>query len=201
MNALLEHWMDDHVRIFKQVEAISANVTQAAELLAHTLRDGGKLMFCGNGGSAADSQHLAAEFVGRFHDERPALPAIALTTDTSVLTCVANDYAFDEVFARQVRAHGRPGDVLMLLSTSGRSPNLVAAAEAGRSLGLTVWALTGPGPNPLADAASEALCLPGETPSVQEAHLVTVHLLCEMVDRSLASRVSAPARATQELVP
>jgi D-sedoheptulose 7-phosphate isomerase len=169
--------------------------------LATRLSRGSRLLAAGNGGSAAEAQHLTAELVGRYRGEREPLSAIALHADTSSMTALGNDYGYDEVFARQVRAHGRPGDVLLLLSTSGRSPNLVAAAEAGRSLGLSVWALTGPGPNPLAEAASEALCLPGETPSVQEAHLVTVHLLCEMVDRSLASRASAPARATQELVP
>ena len=160
--------------------------------LATRLSRGSRLLAAGNGGSAAEAQHLTAELVGRYRGEREPLSAIALHADTSAITALGNDYGYEEIFARQVRAHGRPGDVLMLLSTSGRSPNLVAAAEAGRSLGLTVWALTGPGPNPLADAASEALCLPGETPSVQEAHLVTVHLLCEMVDRSLASRASAP---------
>ncbi|GAA4892973.1 D-sedoheptulose-7-phosphate isomerase [Actinomycetospora straminea] len=170
--------------------------------LATRLRHGSRLLAAGNGGSAAEAQHLTAELVGRYRGEREPLSAIALHADTSTITALGNDYGYDEVFARQVRAHGRPGDVLVLLSTSGRSPNLVAAAEAGRSLGLTVWALTGPGPNPLADAASEALCLPGETPSVQEAHLVTVHLICEMVDRALAGRASAPSsRAAEELVP
>jgi D-sedoheptulose 7-phosphate isomerase len=169
--------------------------------LADRLRRGARLLAAGNGGSAAEAQHLTAELVGRYRGEREPLSAIALHADTSTITALGNDYGYEEVFARQVRAHGRPGDVLVLLSTSGRSPNLVAAAEAARALGVTVWALTGPGPNPLADAATEALCLPGQTPSVQEAHLVTVHLLCEMVDRRLAQRPAAVARAAEELVP
>jgi phosphoheptose isomerase len=158
------------------------------------------LLAAGNGGSAAEAQHLTAELVGRYRGEREPLSAIALHTDTSALTALGNDYGFDEVFARQVRAHGRPGDVLLTLSTSGRSPNLVAAAEAASALGLTVWALTGPGPNPLTAASTEAICLPGATPSVQEAHLVAVHLLCEMVDRTLARRPAARAVGAQELV-
>jgi len=174
--------------------------------LATRLRRGGRLLAAGNGGSAAEAQHLTAELVGRYRGEREPLSAIALHADTSTITALGNDYGYEEVFARQVRAHGRPGDVLVLLSTSGRSRNLVAAAEAGRSLGLSVWALTGPGPNPLAAASSEALCLPGATPSVQEAHLVTVHLLCEVVDRTLARTLGAPAaspapKAAEELVP
>jgi D-sedoheptulose 7-phosphate isomerase len=169
--------------------------------LADRLRRGARLLAAGNGGSAAEAQHLTAELVGRYRGEREPLSALALHADTSTITALGNDYGYEEVFARQVRAHGRPGDVLVLLSTSGRSPNLVAAAEAARALGITVWALTGPGPNPLADAATEALCLPGATPSVQEAHLVTVHLLCEMVDRRLAQRPAVVARMTEELVP
>jgi len=171
--------------------------------LATRLRRGQRLFAAGNGGSAAEAQHLTAELVGRYRGEREPLSAIALHADTSTITALGNDYGYEEVFARQVRAHGRPGDVLILLSTSGRSPNLVAAAEAGRSLGLTVWALTGPGPNPLAAASSEALCLPGVTPSVQEAHLVTVHLLCEVVDRTLGRSVAAAAERpkAEELVP
>ncbi|MDD7941847.1 SIS domain-containing protein [Actinomycetospora lutea] len=170
--------------------------------LATRLRHGSRLLAAGNGGSAAEAQHLTAELVGRYRGEREPLSAIALHADTSAITALGNDYGYDEVFARQVRAHGRPGDVLVLLSTSGRSPNLVAAAEAGRALGLTVWALTGPGPNPLATAASEALCLRGETPSVQEAHLVTVHLLCEVVDRVLAPAPRGVAGdVAEELVP
>ena len=164
--------------------------------LATRLRRGGRLLAAGNGGSAAEAQHLTAELVGRYRGEREPLSAIALHADTSAITALGNDYGYAEVFARSVRAHGRPGDVLVLLSTSGRSENLLAAAEAARALGLTVWALTGPGPNPLTEAADDAIALPGTTPSVQEAHLVAVHLLCEMVDGTLAARRPAPGAKT-----
>ena len=186
MNALLEHWMNDHVQIFKQVEAISANVSDAAELLARTLRQGGKLMFCGNGGSAADSQHLAAEFVGRFHDERPALPAIALTTDSSILTCIGNDYAFDEIFARQVRALGQRGDCLVAISTSGNSANVLRAVEAARAVGVATLGLLGRDGGALAPACDQAVVVPGsDTARIQEAHIFIGHAWCGLVEHAL----------------
>ncbi len=166
--------------------------------LADRLRRGHRLLAAGNGGSAAEAQHLTAELVGRYRDEREPLSAIALHADTSTVTALGNDYGFTEVFARQVRAHARPGDILVLLSTSGRSENLLAAAETAAALGVTVWALCGEAPNPLAAAADDALCLPGPTPSVQEAQLVAVHLLCEVVDSVLLA--PRPATATLGLV-
>ena len=136
----------------------------------------------GNGGSAAEAQHLAGELVGRFDGERLPLPAIALHADTSAITAIGNDYGYDEVFARQVRAHGRPGDVLVLLSTSGRSANLLAAAEVG----MVTWALTGAAPNPLAGACDDALAVPSpDQQTVQELHLVSVHLLCAHLEAAL----------------
>ncbi|WP_285596462.1 SIS domain-containing protein [Actinomycetospora sp. NBRC 106378] len=158
--------------------------------LAARLSAGRRLLAAGNGGSAAEAQHLTAELVGRYRGEREPLSALALHADTSTITALGNDYGFVEIYARQVRAHGRPGDVLILLSTSGRSENLLAAAEVARALGVTVWSITGPAPNPLAQASDEAICLPGVTPSVQEAHLVAVHLLCEMVDSALGRSVA-----------
>ncbi|MER6347987.1 D-sedoheptulose-7-phosphate isomerase [Streptomyces sp. NPDC001595] len=156
--------------------------------LADVLPAGGRLLAAGNGGSAAQAQHLTAELVGRYQQERPAFSAVSLHAETSSLTAIGNDYGFDQVYARQVAAHGRPGDVLVLLSTSGRSANLISAAVAGDRAGLTVWALTGPGPNPLAEAAHEALCVTADTTAtVQEAHLVAVHLLCEGFDAALAA--------------
>ncbi|MFF5448080.1 SIS domain-containing protein [Streptomyces sp. NPDC012888] len=156
--------------------------------LAAVLPAGGRLLAAGNGGSAAQAQHLTAELVGRYRQERPAYSAIALHAETSSVTAIGNDYGFDHVFARQVSAHGRPGDVLVLLSTSGRSANLISAAVTARTAGLRVWALTGPGPNPLAEAADEALCIEApRTATVQEAHLVAVHLLCESFDEALAA--------------
>ena len=154
--------------------------------LLRVLSGGGRLLAAGNGGSAAQAQHLTAELVGRYREDRAPFSALALHADTSSTTAIANDYGADEVFARQVRAHGRSGDVLMPLSTSGASANLLAAARAARRSGLRVWALTGPSPNPLAAAADEALCVPGgTTATIQELHLVAVHLLCTAFDAAL----------------
>ncbi len=154
--------------------------------LAPLLRNGGRLLAAGNGGSAAQAQHLTAELVGRYRFDRAPMSAICLSAETSSLTAIANDYAPDELFARQVEAHARPGDVLVLLSTSGRSPNLVAAARRGHEVGARVWALTGPAPNPLVDEADEACVVAVPYPAtVQELHLVAVHAMCAAVDREL----------------
>ncbi|MGN6446192.1 D-sedoheptulose-7-phosphate isomerase [Amnibacterium sp.] len=158
-------------------------------LLADRLLDGGRLLAAGNGGSAAEAQHLTAEFVGRFDGDRRAFSAIALHGDASAITAIANDYGYAESFARQVTAHARPGDVLVLLSTSGTSANLVRAAEAGLDAGATVWAMTGPGPNPLAAAVDDALTLPGVGANVQEAQLVAVHALCRVFDAIVRERI------------
>jgi D-sedoheptulose 7-phosphate isomerase len=158
--------------------------------LAIVLPAGGRLLAAGNGGSAAQAQHLTAELVGRYRHERPAYSAISLHAETSSMTAIGNDYGFDHVYARQVAAHGRPGDVLVLLSTSGRSANLISAAVTGRAAGLRVWAMTGRCPNPLAEAADEVLCIDADsTATVQEAHLVAVHLLCEGFDAALGAPV------------
>jgi D-sedoheptulose 7-phosphate isomerase len=144
-----------------------------------SLTAGGRLLACGNGGSAAEAQHLTAELVGRYRDDRPPFSAISLCAESSSVTAIGNDYGPEEVFARQVQAHGRPGDVLVAISTSGRSPNVVRAAGVAREAGLRTWALTGPGPNPLAAACDDALCVHSpHTATVQEAHLVAVHVLC-----------------------
>jgi D-sedoheptulose 7-phosphate isomerase len=154
--------------------------------LARVLSGGGRLLVAGNGGSAAEAQHLTAELVGKLDRDRRPLSAIALTAETSSLTAIGNDYGQEEVFARQVRAHGRRGDVLILLSTSGRSPNLLAAERAARYTGLTRWAMTGPAPNPLASACDDALAVPSEdSQAVQELHLVSVHLLCRHLEAAL----------------
>jgi phosphoheptose isomerase len=162
--------------------------------LARRLRTGGRLLTVGNGGSAAEAQHLAAELVGRLRDERMPLSAIALTPDSSAVTAIGNDYGFEEVYARQVRAHARPGDVVLLLSTSGRSRNLLEAARAARSCGTEVWAMTGPGPNPLARLCDDAVCIPGDTATVQETHLAAVHMLCRSVEAALAATPEADGR-------
>jgi D-sedoheptulose 7-phosphate isomerase len=154
--------------------------------LAWTLGRGGRLLVVGNGGSAAEAQHLAAELVGKLREDRTPLSAIALTADSSAVTAIANDYGYEDVFARQVRAHGRAEDILIALSTSGRSPNVLAAVHAAREVGLRTWALTGPAPNPLASACDEAIACPSpDSQVVQELHLVSVHVLCEHVDHAL----------------
>jgi D-sedoheptulose 7-phosphate isomerase len=160
--------------------------------LAIVLPAGGRLLVVGNSGSAAVAQHLTAELVGRSQG-RPAYSAISLHAETPGVTATGDDYGFDQDYARQVTAHGRPGDVVVLLSTSGRSADLISAAVTGRAAGLRVWAMTGPGPNPLAEAADEALCIDADTTAtVLEAHLVAVHLLCEGFDAAFG----APTRRT-----
>lgn len=155
--------------------------------LAKVLTSGGRLLVAGNGGSAAQAQHLTSELVGRYSDERPALSALALHADTSSLTAITNDYGPDESFARQVRAHGRPGDVLITLSTSGRSANVLAAVSAARQCDMAAWALTGPCPNPLAEQCDDSLCVQApSTATVQEIHQIVVHLLCAAVDAELS---------------
>jgi D-sedoheptulose 7-phosphate isomerase len=161
-----------------------------AEMLCGPAR--GRLLAAGNGGSAAQAQHLTAELVGRYRADRPPFSAICLTAETSSLTAIANDYPADELFARQVEAHGRPGDVLVLLSTSGRSPNVVAAARRARGCGITTLAVTGPAPNPLAGACDDAVCIDSPwTATVQECHLVALHLICAAFD---AAVLASPAR-------
>ena len=156
-------------------------------VLAERLTGGHRLLVAGNGGSAAQAQHMTAELVGRYDRDRRPFAAIALHADTSSLTAIGNDYGYEQVFARQVTAHATPMDVVLLLSTSGRSRNLLRAAAAGRAVGATVWALTGSAPNPLAAGADEAVCLPGDPASVQEAHLVAIHAMCAAFEAAAAS--------------
>ncbi|MBB2912043.1 D-sedoheptulose 7-phosphate isomerase [Streptosporangium becharense] len=168
------------------VDASTPTISVWGRKLAAVLSGGGRLLVCGNGGSAAEAQHLTAELVGRYRDDRRPYAAIPLHGDTSSLTAIANDYGAEEVYARQVRAHGRPGDVLLCLSTSGSSPNVLAAAFAARQCGVTTWALTGPAPNPLAGICDDALPVPArDTCTVQEVHLAVIHMLCESVEEVL----------------
>lgn len=150
--------------------------------LAVRLRGGARLLVAGNGGSAAEAQHLTAELVGRYRDERPAFSALALSAETSSVTAIGNDYGFAEVFARQVRAHGRSGDIVLLLSTSGKSRNLLEAARAAKRGGMISWAITGEGPNPLTTLCDDSICVPGLSPHVQECQLAIIHALCEVFD-------------------
>jgi D-sedoheptulose 7-phosphate isomerase len=182
--------VSDHLRALadgaRQLEPAAATIRDWAEHLAQVFCGGGMVLACGNGGSAAEAQHLTAELVGRFRHDRPSLPAIALCADSATTSAIVNDYGSEEMFARQVRGYGRPGDVLVALSTSGCSPNVVAAAKAGLENGLTVWALTGPAPNPLASMADAAIAVEAPTTAtVQELHLSIVHALCLALDSTL----------------
>ena len=172
----------------RTADACAADVTRAAELLVDALRDGAKILLCGNGGSAADSQHLAAEFVSvlTLDNRRPAIPAIALTTDTSILTAIANDFGFEGVFARQVEALGRPGDVLIGISTSGNSEDVARAFEQAAAQGLRTIALTGGSGGKLAPMADVAIRVPGtETSHIQECHIAIGQLIAFMVEDAL----------------
>jgi D-sedoheptulose 7-phosphate isomerase len=166
-----------------------APLTRAATVMAEALRQGGKVLACGNGGSAADAQHFAAELVNRFEMERPPLAAVALTTDTSTLTSIANDYAYVQVFSKQVRALGRRGDVLLAISTSGNSANVIEAIGVAHELGLRVVALTGNGGGkmgPLLGAADVHVCVPHKTTArIQEVHLLGLHCICDGIDFQL----------------
>lgn len=164
-------------------------ITAAAGLLATALRSGGKILSCGNGGSAGDAQHFAAELLNRFEMERPGLAALALSTDTSTLTSIANDYSYEQVFSKQVSALGRTGDVLLAISTSGNSANVVAAAHAAQERGMQVIALTGKDGGRLAGALRngdiEIRVPAGRTARIQEVHLVVIHCLCDAIDQAL----------------
>jgi D-sedoheptulose 7-phosphate isomerase len=167
--------------------SLAEPTAQAADLLIAALRGGGTIYVCGNGGSAADAQHIAGELVGRFLRQRQALACVALTTNSSLLTCIGNDYGFDEVFARQVRALVRPGDALWAISTSGNSANILKAAEAARQRGAKVLAMTGRSGGRLKDLADVALCVPADsTPRIQQGHLALLHILCGLVEDNLA---------------
>jgi D-sedoheptulose 7-phosphate isomerase len=179
----------DHAEVFERSRALLAPAAELAGAVISTLRAGGKLLLCGNGGSAADSQHLAAEFAIRFEKKRRALPAIALTTDTSALTAAGNDFGFEQVFARQVEALGRRGDLLIALSTSGTSPNILAALRAARAAGMVTACLTGRDGGTVASErlADHCLVVPAEeTARIQEIHIFLGHLICAAADGAFA---------------
>lgn len=170
-------------------DALAPAIARAARLMTESLLDEGKIFSCGNGGSAADSQHFAAELINRFEMERPGLPAIALTTDTSALTSIANDYAFDDIFAKQITALGRNNDVLLAISTSGNSENVVRAIAAAHERGVRVVVLSGRDGGRMAELLRESdveIRVPAErTARIQEVHIVVLHCLCDLIDRSL----------------
>lgn len=179
--------MKAHIEVVRSVEEqLAEAIAASVEMLVDALRNGKKILLMGNGGSAADAQHFAAEMVGRFLMERKALPAIALTTDTSILTAVGNDYGFDEIFKRQVEALAEPGDVVFGISTSGKSVNVKRAIEAGKNIGAKTLGLLGCDGGDIASVVDLHLTVPStETPRIQEAHLVIIHIICDLVEKGL----------------
>ena len=185
MNKIIKQRFLDHLEVAQAVmnSEIMSQIETVATAIKKALAEGHKVLFCGNGGSAADSQHLAAEFVGRFQKERCGLPAIALTVDTSILTAVGNDYGFDKVFVRQVEALAQPGDVLVGISTSGNSPNVVAAVELAKTKGVYCVGMTAAGGGKMAFLCDECIAVPAKiTARAQEMHILIGHILCELVD-------------------
>ena len=182
---VLQSAADDHV--------LHATIVKCADAVEKSLRAGHKILLAGNGGSAADAQHIAAEFVSRFKFDRDPLPAIALTTDTSILTAVGNDYGFEHIFARQLRGLGRGGDVFIALSTSGRSPNILAALRAAREMAITTIGFTGSRDNPMHNLCDHCLIAPtDETAIIQQIHIVAAHAICGLVETRLFKNSAVP---------
>lgn len=184
----VDQYLQTVARSFESLRASRAHVEAAAEACITALRHGGKVVFCGNGGSAADSQHLAAELMGRFLFDRTPLPALALTVDTSALTAIGNDYGYEEIFARQLHGIGRRGDVLVGLSTSGTSRNVVRAFEVAANIGITRIAMTGETESPMSELAEVVVKVPStQTNHIQEMHIVVGHIICGIVEETLCS--------------
>ncbi|MBZ0067309.1 MAG: phosphoheptose isomerase [Thiobacillus sp.] len=186
---ILGHFQASAQTTLDAAGTLAPHIEQAARLMVHSLTQGGKILACGNGGSAADAQNFASTMINRFEQERPGLAAIALTTDPSTLTSIANDYAYDQVFARQVKALGQPGDILLAISTSGDSPSVLQAVAAAHARNIDIIALTGRRGGALAEQLQDGdvfLCVPAEsTARIQEVHLLTIHCLCDAVDSIL----------------
>lgn len=178
--------LNEHMALCQQLGTLETSVSQAIQACVQSLQKGGKLMLCGNGGSAADSQHLAAEFTGRFSKDRPPIAAVALSTDTSALTCIGNDYSFNDIFARQVQALGKAGDCLIAISTSGNSGNVLAAVAAAKSLGISTIGLLGRDGGKLKAQCDISIVVPSQvTARIQEAHILIGHSLCGAVELKL----------------
>jgi D-sedoheptulose 7-phosphate isomerase len=179
--------LKEHLEVIQNVvDGNRVEIVKCADLLFETFQSGNKVLLCGNGGSAADAQHIAAEFVGRYESERKALPAIALTTDTSALTALANDYDFERIFARQLDALAVEGDCLIAISTSGNSPNVISAVMSARKLGCKVIGMTGANGKKLAGLSDMCIVVPSDrTARIQEAHITIAHIWCEIIERRI----------------
>jgi len=179
--------VETHKKMIAELEATGIEtIIDAADAITKALKQGGRLYICGNGGSAADAQHIASELIGRFQRERKALPVIALTTDTSAITSISNDYGYESIFARQVEALVKEGDILWAISTSGTSPNVIAAAELAKEKGATVLAFTGRADSRLEKIADICLCAESSTPRCQEIHQLAYHIICDLVEQNFA---------------
>jgi phosphoheptose isomerase len=190
MNERVEKHFTDNIATKQASRALTSDIVRAGALLSNCLEQGGKILSCGNGGSAADAQHFSSELLGRFEAERSGLPAVALTTDSSTLTAVGNDYGFDQVFARQVHSLGRNGDALLAISTSGNSANVIMAIEAAHAKGMAIVALTGRDGGRMASLLKQndiELRVPSDrTVRIQEVHLLLIHCLCDLIDQTFA---------------
>lgn len=186
MKEYIENQFDELSRCAEAMKTQAAEVAAAAQLCLEALRNGGKVIFCGNGGSAAQSQHLAAELVGRYRMERPAMNSLSLTVDTSNLTAIGNDYGYDVIFARQLEGVGRSGDVLVGLSTSGNSKNVLLAFQQAAKMGIRTVALVGRKGGSMAQAADLAICAPADTSAhIQELHIAIGHLICDLIEKGM----------------
>ena len=191
MNAEIRLQLQHHVEVIAEIERTLADrIAEAAEMLIAAMAEGKKLLIMGNGGSAADAQHFAAEIIGRFKLERRALPAIALTTDTSILTALGNDYGFDRIFSRQVEGLAQAGDVVVGISTSGNSPNVVAALAQARTMGCRTIGLLGKDGGCIREGVDLALIVPSDdTPRIQEGHITIIHIICDLLEKRLFQRI------------
>jgi len=182
--------LEEGARLGEKLKELTPLIAESSRMIIDCLNSGGKVMICGNGGSAADSQHIAAELVGRFKRERRALAAIALSTDSSILTSLANDYSFDRVFSRQVEALGSPGDLLILISTSGNSANLIEAARAAKSGKIETMALLGRDGGKVAGEVDFSIIVPSsDTARIQEGHMMIYHIICDLVEEEMAGEI------------
>lgn len=183
MNQMISAYLKEHKSAYEQLCSNTGTIQKAAEMVLNCFQSGGKVLLCGNGGSAADAQHIAGEFVGRFKKNRQPLPAIALHSDTSVMTCIANDFGYDEVFGRAVEALGAQGDILWAFSTSGSSANILRAAQSAKAKGMQILAFTGKADSPLEQMSDVCFCSNIALTGVgQEMHQIVYHIICDIVD-------------------